>query len=108
MVDRQVAVVRVARHQHALRADAERHLAADPVEQRGGEWEALGRALHRDATEVGSFTGFVFGQTKGEKIDYVLVQPGTTVLSAGIIRTGENRRYPSDHFPVVARIQLTR
>ncbi|MEO5822217.1 MAG: endonuclease/exonuclease/phosphatase family protein [Vicinamibacteraceae bacterium] len=66
------------------------------------------RALHRDEPEVGSFSSFVFGQTKGEKIDYVLVQPGTSVLSAGIIRTGQNGRYPSDHFPVVARIALTK
>jgi endonuclease/exonuclease/phosphatase family metal-dependent hydrolase len=66
------------------------------------------RALHRDEKEVGSFSNFVFGQTKGEKIDYVLVQPGTTVLSASIVRTSANQRYPSDHFPVVARIQFPR
>ena len=64
------------------------------------------RALHRDETEVGSFTAFKFGETKGDKIDYVLVQPGTRVLSAGIVRTSQNGRYPSDHFPVVARIEL--
>ena len=44
--------------------------------------------------------------TNGDKIDYVLVQPGTEVLSAGIIRTSRNDRYPSDHFPVVARVRL--
>ncbi len=66
------------------------------------------RALHRDAKEVGSFSNFVFGQTSGEKIDYVLVQPGTTVLAAGIVRTSQERRYPSDHFPVLARLQLPR
>jgi endonuclease/exonuclease/phosphatase family metal-dependent hydrolase len=66
------------------------------------------RALHRDEKEVGSFTAFTFGQTTGDKIDYVLVQPGTTVFSASIVRTSENQRYPSDHFPVVARIQLPR
>ena len=64
------------------------------------------RAVHRDETEVGTFTSFVFGQTKGDKIDYVLVQPGTQVLAADIVRTGEGRHYPSDHFPVTARIQL--
>ena len=64
------------------------------------------RAVHRDETEVGTFTAFAFGQTKGDKIDYVLVQPGTTVLDAAIVRTAEGRRYPSDHFPVTARIQL--
>ena len=42
----------------------------------------------------------------GDKIDYVLVQPGTEVLSAGIVRTSRSDRYPSDHFPVVARVRL--
>ena len=64
------------------------------------------RAVHRDEKEVGTFSGFVFGQTSGEKIDYVLVQPGTEVLAAAIVRTSEGRRYPSDHFPVTARIRL--
>ena len=66
------------------------------------------RAVHRDEQEVGSFTAFTFGQTRGEKIDYVLVQPGTTVLDASIVRTSEGGRYPSDHFPVTARIRLPR
>jgi endonuclease/exonuclease/phosphatase family metal-dependent hydrolase len=42
----------------------------------------------------------------GEKIDYVLVQPGATVLRAEIIRTVRDGRYLSDHFPVVARVAL--
>ncbi len=63
------------------------------------------RVLHRDATEVGTFTGFKAGNTTGAKIDYVLVQPGTDVLSASIIRTSRDDRYPSDHFPVVATIR---
>lgn len=62
------------------------------------------RVLHPGLTEVGTFTGFTFGETKGPKIDYVLVQPATQVLSAEIIRTSQNGRYPSDHFPVTARI----
>lgn len=65
------------------------------------------RALHPDAAEVGTFTGFKFGNTAGEKIDYVLVQPGIEVLSAGIVRTSLDNRYPSDHFPVAATIRLS-
>jgi endonuclease/exonuclease/phosphatase family metal-dependent hydrolase len=65
------------------------------------------RAVHRDEKEVGTFTGFAFGRTSGEKIDYVLVQPGTEVLAAAIVRASEGGRYPSDHFPVTARIRLT-
>jgi endonuclease/exonuclease/phosphatase family metal-dependent hydrolase len=64
------------------------------------------RLLHPDEAVVGTFTGFTMGKTDGEKIDYVLVQPGTEVLSAEIVRTSRNGRYPSDHFPVVATIRF--
>jgi endonuclease/exonuclease/phosphatase family metal-dependent hydrolase len=64
------------------------------------------RVLHADAIEVGTFTGFKFGNTQGEKIDYVLVQPETEVLAAEIVRTSKANRYPSDHFPVTARIRF--
>lgn len=66
------------------------------------------RVLHPNDTEVGTFTAFKFGETKGDKIDYVLVPPGTRVLSATILRTSRDGRYPSDHFPVTARIELPR
>ena len=64
------------------------------------------RTLHRDEREVGTFTGFTFGKTTGPKIDHVLAPPGTEVLSAGIERFSWQGRYPSDHFPVVARLRL--
>jgi endonuclease/exonuclease/phosphatase family metal-dependent hydrolase len=64
------------------------------------------RVLHPDAIEVGTFTGFKFGNTRGEKIDYVLVQPEAEVLAAAIVRTSKDNRYPSDHFPVTARIRF--
>ncbi len=64
------------------------------------------RVLHPDERRVGTFTGFKIGNDAGDKIDYVIVQAGTTVLTADIIRTARDGRYPSDHFPVVARIVL--
>jgi endonuclease/exonuclease/phosphatase family metal-dependent hydrolase len=64
------------------------------------------RVLYPDEAVVGTFNGFKIGNTAGEKIDYVLVQPGSEVISAEIIRTSRNERYPSDHFPVAARIRL--
>ena len=64
------------------------------------------RVRHPDEPRAGTFNGFTFGQTGGDKIDYVLVPPGTDVLDAAIIRTSRNDRYPSDHFPVTARIIL--
>ena len=64
------------------------------------------RVLQPDAKEVGTFNGFKIGQTAGEKIDFVFVEPGTEVLEAAIVRTSRDGRYPSDHFPVTARIRL--
>jgi endonuclease/exonuclease/phosphatase family metal-dependent hydrolase len=63
------------------------------------------RVLHPAATDVGTFTAFEFGRTSGDKIDYVFVEPGVDVLDARIVRTARDQRYPSDHFPVVARIR---
>ena len=41
------------------------------------------RVLHPDETVVGTFTGFKMGNTEGDKIDYVLVQPGAEVIERG-------------------------
>jgi endonuclease/exonuclease/phosphatase family metal-dependent hydrolase len=64
------------------------------------------RRLHPDARNVGTFTGFEFGHVDESKIDYVLTSPDVTVLAARIVQTSRAERYPSDHFPVVATIQL--
>jgi endonuclease/exonuclease/phosphatase family metal-dependent hydrolase len=64
------------------------------------------RVVHPDATEVGTANQFKLGATKGDKIDYIFVEPGTEVISADIVRTSVGGRYPSDHFPVVSKIRL--
>jgi endonuclease/exonuclease/phosphatase family metal-dependent hydrolase len=64
------------------------------------------RVLQPDAADAGTFSGFKFGNNGPDKIDYVLVPPGTEVQRAEILRTSQNERYPSDHFPVVARVRL--
>jgi endonuclease/exonuclease/phosphatase family metal-dependent hydrolase len=74
----------------------------------GGAFVDTFRVLHPDEPTVGTFTGFRYGRVDGEKIDYIFVPPGTKVLSAAIVRTARDGRYPSDHFPVVARIVLER
>ena len=63
------------------------------------------RVLHPEADEVGTFNGFR-GDTAGEKIDFVFVDEAWDVLSAAIRRTAVGGRYPSDHFPVTARLRL--
>ena len=64
------------------------------------------RVVHPNTTEVGTANQFKMGMTTGDKIDYIFVEPATEVLSADILRTSVSGRYPSDHFPVVARIRL--
>ncbi len=63
------------------------------------------RLLHPDATDVGTFHAFK-GTRTGDKIDYIFVQPDTKVLEARIWHDNENGRYPSDHFPITARLVL--
>jgi endonuclease/exonuclease/phosphatase family metal-dependent hydrolase len=63
------------------------------------------RVAHPDAAEAGTFCEFV-GKKTGEKIDYILVPPQTEVLGAEIVRWNKDGRYPSDHFPVTARIRF--
>ncbi len=64
------------------------------------------RVLHPDVKDAGTFSNFKFGFHGTDKIDYVLVQPWTEVMSAEIVRFSRNNRYPSDHFPVTARVRL--
>jgi endonuclease/exonuclease/phosphatase family metal-dependent hydrolase len=64
------------------------------------------RVRYPDEKIAGTFSGFVMGTVNGPKIDYILVPPGTEVLAAEIIRTSRDERYPSDHFPVSARVRL--
>ncbi|UCC96318.1 MAG: endonuclease/exonuclease/phosphatase family protein [Phycisphaerales bacterium] len=61
--------------------------------------------LHPDVEDVR--TGHAFnGRRQGNKIDYVFVQPGVKVLEAEILYDNVGGRYPSDHFPVTARLVL--
>lgn len=63
------------------------------------------RVLHPEEKVVGTFNGFQ-GHTTGDKIDYILVQPDIKVREAKIIRDHRGERYPSDHFPVIAEMEL--
>jgi endonuclease/exonuclease/phosphatase family metal-dependent hydrolase len=63
------------------------------------------RVVHPDEVDVATFHGFKGVPTSPSKIDYILVEPVAEVLSAAIVRQNENGRYPSDHFPLVARVR---
>lgn len=73
------------------------------VEQ-GGLRDTLSVA-HQDEKNIGTFHGF--GRVeKGPKIDAVLVSPQWKVKDAAILRTHDGNRYPSDHYPVTATLEL--
>lgn len=63
------------------------------------------RKLHPQAKEVGTFHGFQ-GTVAGGKIDAILASRHWQVLDAEIVRTQRDGRFPSDHFPVTAVVQL--
>jgi endonuclease/exonuclease/phosphatase family metal-dependent hydrolase len=64
------------------------------------------RIKHPDADDVGTFSGFR-GRRQGAKIDYVFAPASTKVIEARILHDNDNGRYPSDHFPVMARLRLS-
>lgn len=64
------------------------------------------RVVRPQDKTAGTFSGFKFGNIEGDKIDYILAQPGTEVMHADIVRFARDQRYPSDHFPVIARVRL--
>jgi endonuclease/exonuclease/phosphatase family metal-dependent hydrolase len=65
------------------------------------------QVLHGQAEPPGTFHAFS-GTPRPGKIDHILVPQGTEVLEAGIDQRSFDGRYPSDHFPVYARITLPR
>ncbi|TVR33320.1 MAG: endonuclease/exonuclease/phosphatase family protein [Spirochaetaceae bacterium] len=60
-----------------------------------------------DLDEIGTFHDFT-GEPLTTKIDFVLAPIEIPVLEAGIIRTHADGRYPSDHFPVYAVVDVGR
>ncbi len=53
----------------------------------------------------GTFNGFR-GRTNGPRIDWILYRGAIRTRSAEIVRKNDNGRYPSDHFPVFAVLDL--
>ena len=64
------------------------------------------RTLHGDAKKVGTFHDFA-GTDTGGKIDYILTTTDVHVLDAQILHDNAEGRYPSDHFPVTARLRFS-
>ena len=63
------------------------------------------RVLHPDEKVAGTGSRFT-GYRDGPKIDYIFVTPDTLTLEATIVRTSQDGRYPSDHYPVTAHLRI--
>jgi endonuclease/exonuclease/phosphatase family metal-dependent hydrolase len=46
------------------------------------------------------------GGSAGSAIDHILVEEGTTILKSDVDQRAFDGHYPSDHYPVTARIKL--
>lgn len=55
---------------------------------------------------AGTFTGFNYDEPAKRRIDYIMVKPGVKVLNFATLTDAKNRRFPSDHFPLVSSLHL--
>lgn len=55
---------------------------------------------------VGTFNGFKLDAPLNERIDYIFVSPTIEVLKYGVLTDNVDRRYPSDHQPVVTKMMI--
>lgn len=60
------------------------------------------------AGPVGTFNGFKADAPLEDRIDYIFVSRDVAVLAYAALTDTVDGRYPSDHLPVVARIELPR
>ncbi len=66
----------------------------------------------RDVTEqppygpVGTFTSFDWNAPMDKRIDYIFVHGGISVLKYAVLTDSKEQRFPSDHLPVFAKVQL--
>lgn len=55
---------------------------------------------------LSTFNGFKFPEKKGVRIDYIFIKNAVKVLKHAILAATWNGKWPSDHLPVLAKIQL--
>jgi len=55
---------------------------------------------------TGTYNGFRLDAPLTDRIDYIFVDAHAEVLDYAVLTDARDRRYPSDHHPVVARVRL--
>jgi endonuclease/exonuclease/phosphatase family metal-dependent hydrolase len=64
------------------------------------------RALHRERSGDESTFNHWSGTTAGSRIDFILHTEEFTPAAAAIVRTNYDGRWPSDHYPITATLEL--
>ena len=103
-----VSRLRALRHfPRLVMADLNADEASDALKLiRGAGFRDTFRDLYPDE-EAFTYHGFHGkGVRNLGKIDYILCDGRWETLAAGVVRTGREDRYPSDHFPVTAELRL--
>ncbi len=86
-------------------ARAESSKPYETLTRQGGFSDAWPAAKKRGEL-VSTFHGYRGPRKDGSRIDWILCKGPVTVLSSEIITFAKDGQYPSDHFPVIARIVL--
>jgi endonuclease/exonuclease/phosphatase family metal-dependent hydrolase len=55
---------------------------------------------------IGTFNSFDWNAPMEGRIDYIFVQGGVSVLKYAVLTDSKEKRWPSDHLPVFAKVQL--
>jgi endonuclease/exonuclease/phosphatase family metal-dependent hydrolase len=63
-------------------------------------------AGERRGEGINTFNGFQPAERNGVRIDWILARGEVTVAKAETVTYSPNSQFPSDHFPVVARLRL--
>jgi len=63
-------------------------------------------AGERRGEGINTFNGFKPAQQNGVRIDWILTRGDVTVAAAETLTYAPDRQFPSDHFPVLARLRL--
>jgi endonuclease/exonuclease/phosphatase family metal-dependent hydrolase len=54
----------------------------------------------------GTFTGFDWDAEVNRRIDYIFVSQEVQVIQTAVLTDSQNQHYPSDHFPVISKLDL--
>jgi len=80
--------------------------AYDLLVKEGGFLDTWGLARERRNADFNTFNAFNTPKREGRRIDWILVRAAAEVDWSEIVTFEQDGQFPSDHFPVVARLRL--